>query len=724
MSTKNEKEEEASEKIDVAKLELEYKEKDKERSKVNKNDFNKIVYVEYEDIFKKEKPEIDFLYDYSKILGSDNSDPKIIQWQLANLDRLFKYGIDISVLKKRNNQQNLGIYKMSSIVENISYRLQKHGKLAPSIDIARVLPKRDETEFAINEEEEDEEDINIENEDINSKNDINSNLVNEPPLNNNEVKHIKIIDDTENKNENINNINNINSNESNNLPNLIEADKGKENENNENKISIDLNKKAANNPVYEDNFYDKNDPFIDDDLDNNSSEENELLYKLTLGYGNFTEQDILNNLKKANRNNSLKKKKKMKKKEKGKKSPNKKEKKKLGKKLLLTHKTKRKNDEEKEIQNKKKKKININIDSIENLTKEKIEEIFNSLISEYDSDISTDHEKESFLRRNIKIIEELYKKNKLDFISILSSKFSINEEKANVLMEYELFKSILENKYSNLSKFLNKLYTLLKENGVLEINNMEQIKKYNESVPEIGKSLNHISDNIVNYRDKFNSYMGKHFLDMYLINESLENYIPNIKERNNEYLTKIAAKFKEYEDKFKIKVEKNIFIDYIKEKYPNMDFTEDLNSDINNRKFSLDAFIVYDIGKNIISFQQIDTKENKENKENKEKDNEKEGNCIVDIKNTKEDYEFNLGNNNININNNNNQENIINNANFMDNINNTNNININQIGNSSKIFQSLKMNENKLKIFSSKIEVNEGKEEENSNVEQNQNKNS
>ena len=721
MSTKNEKEEEASEKIDVAKLELEYKEKDKERSKVNKNDFNKIVYVEYEDIFKKEKPEIDFLYDYSKILGSDNSDPKIIQWQLANLDRLFKYGIDISVLKKRNNQQNLGIYKMSSIVENISYRLQKHGKLAPSIDIARVLPKRDETEFAINEEEEDEEDINIENEDINSKNDINSNLVNEPPLNNNEVKHIKIIDDTENKNENINNINNINSNESNNLPNLIEADKGKENENNENKISIDLNKKAANNPVYEDNFYDKNDPFIDDDLDNNSSEENELLYKLTLGYGNFTEQDILNNLKKANRNNSLKKKKKMKKKEKGKKSPNKKEKKKLGKKLLLTHKTKRKNDEEKEIQNKKKKKININIDSIENLTKEKIEEIFNSLISEYDSDISTDHEKESFLRRNIKIIEELYKKNKLDFISILSSKFSINEEKANVLMEYELFKSILENKYSNLSKFLNKLYTLLKENGVLEINNMEQIKKYNESVPEIGKSLNHISDNIVNYRDKFNSYMGKHFLDMYLINESLENYIPNIKERNNEYLTKIAAKFKEYEDKFKIKVEKNIFIDYIKEKYPNMDFTEDLNSDINNRKFSLDAFIVYDIGKNIISFQQIDTKENKENKE---KDNEKEGNCIVDIKKTKEDYEFNLGNNNININNNNNQENIINNANFMDNINNTNTININQIGNSSKIFQSLKMNENKLKIFSSKIEVNEGKEEENNNVEQNQNKNS
>ena len=722
MSTKNEKEEEASEKIDVAKLELEYKEKDKERSKPNKNDFNKIVYVEYEDIFKKEKPEIDFLYDYSKILGSDNSDPKIIQWQLANLDRLFKYGIDISVLKKRNNQQNLGIYKMSSIVENISYRLQKHGKLAPSMDIARVLPKRDEEQYPINEEEEDEEDINLENEDINSKNDVNSNPINEPPLNNNsninEVKHIKIINDVEDKDENINN-NNI----TNNNPNPIEADKGKENENNENKINIDLNKKAPNNPVYEDNFYDKNDPFIDDDLDNNSSEENELLYKLTLGYGNFTEQDILNNLKKTTRTNSLKKKKKMKnikmkKKEKGKKSPNKKEKKKLGNKLLLTHKTKRKNDEEKEQPNKKKKKININIDSIENLTKEKIEEIFNSLLSEYDSDISTDHEKESFLRRNIKIIEELYKKNKQDFISILSSKFNIDEEKTNVLMEYELFKSILENKYSNLSKFLNKLYTLLKENGVLEINTMEQIKKYNESVPEIGKSLNHISDNIVNYRDKFNSYMGKHFLDMYLINESLEKYIPNIKERNNEYLTKIASKFKEYEDKFKIKVEKNIFVDYIKEKYPNMDFTEDLNSDINNRKFSLEAFIVYDIGKAIISYKQIEKKENKDNEE------KIEGNCIVDIKNTKDDIELNLGiNNNIN---NNNQENIINNENIVNNTNNTNNTTntkINQIGNSSKIFQSLKMNENRLKIFSSKIKVNEEKDEtNNNNIEQNQNK--
>ena len=302
MLSKNEKEEEISEKIDEAKLALEYMEKDKEKSKPNKNDFNKIVYVEYEDIFKNKNPEIDFLYDYSKILGVENSDPKIIQWQLANLDRLFKYGIDISLLKKRNDQQNLGIYKMSNIVENISYRLQKHGKLAPSIDVARVLPKRDEEQYQINEEEEDEEDINIENEDINSKNENNSNsgLLNEAPLNNNsnnEVKNIKIInDDNEIPNNNI--VLNINEKEKE-KPDEKNNNTNKENENNENKVNIDLNKKSVNNQnIYEDNFYDKNDPFIDDDLDNNSSEENELLYKLTLGYGNFTEQEILNNLKK------------------------------------------------------------------------------------------------------------------------------------------------------------------------------------------------------------------------------------------------------------------------------------------------------------------------------------------------------------------------------------------------------------------------------------------
>ena len=692
MEPKNEKEEEiSSEKIDEAQLALEYMNKDKEKLKPNKNDFNKIVYIEYENVFTKINPELDFLYDYSKILGSENSDPKIIQWQLANLDRLFKYGIDISVLKKRNNQQNLGIYKMSNIVENISYRLQKHGKLAPSDDIARILPKRDEDQIQINEEEEDEEDINIENED--SKNDAplnNNNLENNNLNNDNQINKKIINDDIDNnnninidlnnnnnkqeKNENKDNINNDNNNDNNN----INIDNNNIQENQENKISIiNLNKKPTNNQNgyngYEDNFYDKNDSFIDDDFDN-SSEDNELLFKLTLGHGNYTEQEILNNLKKSNRKDSLKKKKKMKN-IKGKKTKegkklinNKKEKKlKLGHKLnkILSTKTKRKPDEDNNnsTTNKKKKKININIESIENLNIEKIDEIFNLLITEYDTEINTDHEKESFLRRNIKIIEELYKKNSSDFIKVLSNKFQIEINKANILIEYELFKSVLENKYSNLSKFLNKLYTLLKENGVMEINTMEQLNKYIESVPEIEKSLNHVSDNIINYRDKFNSYMGKHYSDMYIINSELENFIQNIKDRNLEYITKIASKFNEYEDKFKIKIKKEIFIEYIKNKNPNADFTEDLNSDINNRKFSLETFIDYDIGKKADVFLQVETNDIKQN------NNNEAGNFVVQLEN------ISIDNNNIDV----------------DNADNKN------------------KEDNQLKLFTSKIELNNTK---------------
>ena len=107
-----EEEEQISEKIDEVQLALEYRNKDKEKLKPNKNDFNKVSYIEYLDIFKKMRPEIDFLFDYSIMLGPENNDPKIIKWQLANLDRLFKYGIDISVLKKRNKEQSSGHFKM------------------------------------------------------------------------------------------------------------------------------------------------------------------------------------------------------------------------------------------------------------------------------------------------------------------------------------------------------------------------------------------------------------------------------------------------------------------------------------------------------------------------------------------------------------------------------------------------------------------------------------
>ena len=707
MSVEKNKEEEEqvlSEKIDESQLALEYLNKDKEKLKPNKNDFNKISYIEYADLFKKIKPELDFLYDYSKVLGPENNDPKTIQWQLFNLDRLFKYGIDISVLKRRNKEQSSGHFKMSNVLENISYRLQKHGRLAPSIDIARDLPKRSEEEqYQINEEEEDEEDINIENEDINNGDSQSYNFKkNEDPnnTNNNNINNNNI--NINNENDNINNImlndqNNINdnnpiNNDNNNINNI----------NNDNGISvINLNKKS-NNPNgyngYEDNFYDKNDPFIDDELDN-TSEDNELLYKLSLEPGNYTEQEILNNHKKNMRKlsrTSTKKKKKIKN-AKGKRDKEKeKDKKGKTKKLklsnkLLSNKTKRKNNEEnnKDVNNKKKKKMSL--DSITDFSLEKIQNIFDQMISEYDSEVTTDHEKESFLRRNIKIIEEIYKKNQSDCILVLSQKLNIEIEKAIILIEYELFKTVLENKYSNFSKFLNKLYSVLKENGIREINSLSQLKNFMTSVPEIEKSLNHVVDNILCYRDKFNSYMGKHYLDMYIINDLLECYIPNIKERNNEYIIKMSTKLMEYEEKFKIIIPKDIIASYIKEKNPNIDFTEDLNTDINNRRFSLESFIFFSIGQNVPVYNQ----DNQKISDNNEKDN---SNCIVavdaeEILNVKKN-DMNLGNNSINII----KQEEVGPAQPVQNIHH----------NDNRIFQSYKSYENRLagiqKLFTSKIE--------------------
>jgi hypothetical protein len=232
-----------SEKIDEAQLAIEYMNKDKEKLKINKNDFNKITFIEYEDLFKKIKPELDILYDYSKILGPENNDPKTLQWQLANLDRLFKYGIDISVLKKRNKEQSSGHFKMSNVLENISYRLQKHGRLAPSNDIVRNLPKRSEEEqIVLNEEEEDEEDINIENEDINNGD--------SPSENFKKVEEKNNIINNENKNkDNLNNNNNENSNVIINTDKINLIDSNPINIISENDLNINLNKdKKTNNP--------------------------------------------------------------------------------------------------------------------------------------------------------------------------------------------------------------------------------------------------------------------------------------------------------------------------------------------------------------------------------------------------------------------------------------------------------------------------------------------
>ena len=107
------------------------------------------------------------MFDYSKILGPDKNDTKLIQWQMLNKDRLFPYGIDIAILNQRINEiQASGTNKMDNIISNLNYRLQRHGRLAPTKDIARKLQKKtvEEQMPLAEEDDEDKEDIDIEHE--------------------------------------------------------------------------------------------------------------------------------------------------------------------------------------------------------------------------------------------------------------------------------------------------------------------------------------------------------------------------------------------------------------------------------------------------------------------------------------------------------------------------------------------------------------------------------
>ena len=395
-------------KIDEEKSTAEYMIKEKEKEKkalFNKNDFNKMTFIEY-DISSHKNNEVDFLFDYSKILGPENNDTKIIQWQMLNKDRLFPYGIDITLLSERINKiQKTRSNKMNNIISNLNYRMQRHGRLAPTKDIARKLQKKSlEDQIPLPEEEEIDGDKEI------------------------DIEHEEVLDDKNNN-------------------------KDKENDKNSSNTFYNGN---------EENFYDINDPFIDDNLDEISEvDNNKLLFKLSLAPGNYTEKEILQNLKK---NQKVKKLKKIKKntqssrKEKqddintntntntntnnnenskdiikdsdsminainniiNKNQP--KNSYKTQETTFLSKKTKREpsynshnSDNEK---NRKKRKFDKS--QLTDMSYENINKLFNQILSEYTSPILSDQQKISFINRNIKNITEIYSRNPTDLCKVLA----------------------------------------------------------------------------------------------------------------------------------------------------------------------------------------------------------------------------------------------------------------------------------------------------------------
>jgi hypothetical protein len=571
-------------KIDEEKSAVEYLLKEKEKEKNSKNCFNKITFIQYE-FLNPNNNEIDFLFDYSKILGPQNNDSKIIQWQMLNKDRLFPYGIDIIVLNKRFNEiQNKGTTdKMNNIISNLNYRLQRHGRLAPTRDIAKKLQKKlidEQLPLAEEEEADGEKEIDIEQEDALSE---------------------------------------------------------KEKEN--------IKEKDKNNIFYsgnEENFYDINDPFIDDNLDEISEidNSNKLLFNLSLAPGNYTEAEILQNLKK---NHKIKKFKKIKKSsKKGNFEGNKtsiindiKENDSMVNAInniinqnqpksqdtlfeestFMSKKTKRdpsynshNSDNEK---NKKKRKFDKS--QLTDMSYENIQKLFHQIITEYSSPIMTEQQKVSFINRNIKNISEIYSRNSVDLCKVVHKEFNMSLDIANLLIEYMIFKSKIENIYSNFSKYLKNLNMALNINGISKISSFNELDKYSNADNEIDKSIKHVIDNIYNFRLCFNEYIGRHYNDLYEIHNKLYPYIKDIRERNKGIILKLSCKFDELEKDFEGKISREIIIDYLKLKYSSTNFSEDF-SDERNRIYSLETFVYKDKGNNTKIFKEPLFGEDKENK--------------------------------------------------------------------------------------------------------------
>ena len=87
---------------------------------------------------------IKYLFDYSDFLTEKNLyDPQILNWQIENRILLQKSGLNFDFLKKKIDEQNKYYYKSENFINNMTYRLEKHGALAPSKEIAKFINIKD-----------------------------------------------------------------------------------------------------------------------------------------------------------------------------------------------------------------------------------------------------------------------------------------------------------------------------------------------------------------------------------------------------------------------------------------------------------------------------------------------------------------------------------------------------------------------------------------------------
>ena len=93
---------------------------------------------------------------------------------------------------------------------------------------------------------------------------------------------------------------------------------------------------------------------------------------------------------------------------------------------------------------------------------------------------------------------------------------------------------------------------------------------------------------MIDYRDKYNTYMEKNFKEITRIEEELKIFFPNFKEKMNEYVTKIYSKINEYEESFKINISRELIISYINIKKSKANISQDLINGNNFEKKTLE----------------------------------------------------------------------------------------------------------------------------------------
>ena len=480
------------------------------------NEVTSAIIITYSNI--KEGSSYEFLFDYSKLLIKEKLyDPQILYWQIEYSSLLKPFGLNFSFLKKKMEEKNKKYYKYDTFMNQITYRLEKHGQLAPIKEIAKHLTEED-----------------MKDKDNNERN-----------------------------------------------PNEI-------------------------------NYYDQNDSFIDDE-DAFNGDLNDQTSKLNLLPGNYTEEMIIKNL---NRN-----KKKIKKNFKKKKNNNNENENETYQNLISTntHFEGISPEMEEELNKKiKKRKFGEGITSLsENADRESIERMYNQLMKDYCDTgkgiPDKDNEKEIFIKKSIPQLKNIDGNNKIEIIKVFSQKLKMDEKEFEILFNYEVFKSKIEGTFSTFSKLLNQFCTSLYENDISDFTNL---KETFESNSEIYSKFSILVQKIIVFRQLHNEYIGAQMNKLDHIYDILNKYISGVRERNNEYLTKISSKIKESFEKNRIKYSIDNIVDFIKKNFDSIEYEENL-TDLNHPILGIERFLYYqEQNKNI----------NTKNKQNIQQQNKKKQN--------------------------------------------------------------------------------------------------